>query len=137
MTDQLLGRIDKAGMIASTVCAVHCIVSPTLLVVISIHRLRSHLNEEAEWLFVGVSLALGTASLLPSYVRVHRRSTALVVFLAGVTTILFGRLLVPAGDIEAVLVVIGASMIIAAHATNRFLCRTCPRCSRSRNAAAD
>jgi hypothetical protein len=135
MTDQLLGRIDKAGMIASAVCAIHCIISPILLVVISFYSLRAGLNQDAEWLFVGVSIMLGTVGLLPSYLRVHRQTTALGVFACGSALILLGKLVVPLGDIEAVLVIMGALMIAAAHATNRFLCRTCPQCHHSQTAS--
>lgn len=118
-------------MIASAVCAIHCIVSPILLVVISVYGLRARLNEDVEWLLVGVSMMLGTVGLLPSYRRIHRQTTALTAFGCGSALILLGKLIVPPGDIETVLVIIGALMIAAAHATNRFLCRTCPQCHHS------
>src|ERR1043165_4899482 len=124
MTEQLLGRIDKAGMIASTMCAMHCIVSPIVLVVMSVHGLRSYLNQEAEWLLVGVSITLGLVGLLSSYLCIHRRRTALTLFAAAVALIFFGRTFL-SEDIEPLLVVVGALMISFAHATNRFLCRTC------------
>jgi hypothetical protein len=130
MTDQVLGRIDKAGMIASSLCAMHCVVSPIVLVVLSMHGLRSHLNQEAEWLFVGVSLTLGIVGLSSSCISIHRRTTALVVFGAGAALIFLGRLLLSSGDLEPVLAVVGALMMAAAHATNRFLCKTCPRPNR-------
>jgi hypothetical protein len=131
MTGRIVARIDRAGIIASSVCAVHCVVSPLLPVVMSLHGLRASLNQNAEWVFVGVSFALGSASLLPSYVHLHRRAAALVLFTSGAALMLAGRLLIPFEDIEALLVVIGALAMLAAHGANRWLCRTCPQCRQS------
>jgi hypothetical protein len=131
MTKQLISRIDKAGMIASLVCAVHCILSPSLMVAIQLHGVGQALSEDAEWLFVGVSIMLGMLSFLPSYIRFHRRSSALTTFAVGAGIIFLGRLIAPFGHVEAVLVVMGALMIAVAHIINRLLCRSCPRCTQS------
>jgi hypothetical protein len=128
MSQGNLARIDTAGMIASSVCAVHCVVSPVLVAVMSLYGLRAGVNEDAEWVLAGGSLMLGAASLLPSYLRLHRRTIALAIFASGTAVMLLGRIIVPLSAIEAVLVAVGGLMMAAGHVTNRWLCRTCPRC---------
>lgn len=109
--------LDRAGVVASSLCAVHCATVPALLVVApAIGVALGH--ERWEWLFLSASFAVGVAALVPSFLRTGQ-AVALVVFAAGVGLVLVGKLAFDrAGAIECALSAAGASCIALAHVLN-------------------
>lgn len=127
--DRNYGVLDRVGMTASFLCAIHCAAMPLLVGLLPLIGLGLLAEEGAEWTLVGFSIALGLFSLLPGYFRKHRRSNALIVFTAGVALILTGRIFCEENSgLELPAVVAGALFIAAAHLINRKLCRSCPLC---------
>jgi hypothetical protein len=84
--------IDRFGALASTLCAVHCVVSaflPELLATVGLGVLLGH---ESEWGFTLVALGLASAALWLGW-RKHRSVPVLLLFGAGIAALLLARLL--------------------------------------------
>lgn len=118
---------DRKGMVIATICFVHCVAGPLLLSFAGFTSLIG-VSEKLEPVFVLSSLTLGAATLIPGYRRRHRRFSCLALFVAGLFCLLVVRhiqwLIVP----EAVVVGVGALLIIGAHALNLRFSRMCQCC---------
>ncbi len=118
--------LDRIGIVASCACAVHCAVMPALLGVLPLLGLGVLADERTEWTLIAVSFLIGAASLLPSYFRHHRRATPLLLFAAGLTFIVAGRIVFEDSvRLETSCVVCGALLIASSHFVNRRLCQAC------------
>src|SRR5919106_6199390 len=84
--------LDRIGVVAASVCAVHCIMLPLFVSALPLVGLGFLMAEQTEWTFVGLSFAAGFLSLVPSYVRRHRKGRPLILFSAGLALILIARL---------------------------------------------
>jgi hypothetical protein len=108
-------RLDRAGMLLSGVCAVHCIASIVLV---------SSLGLGAQWLLapeihrVGLALALLIAAVAIGWGALrHRRAAPFVVAMMGLS-FMGGALAVPHGIEEAVLTIIGVFLVTIGHILN-------------------
>lgn len=108
-------RLDRLGMLLSGLCALHCITGILLVAVLgigggflldpAIHR-------------VGLALATLTAAVAIGLGAVrHRRAAPFVVAMTGLT-FMGGALAVDHGVEEAVLTIIGVSLVAIAHIMN-------------------
>ncbi len=108
-------RLDRLGMLLSGLCALHCITGIVLVAVLgigggilldpAIHR-------------VGLALATLTAAVAIGLGALrHRRAAPFVVAMTGLT-FMGGALAVDHGLEEAVLTIIGVSLVAAAHIMN-------------------
>lgn len=87
-------------------------------------------DKRTEWGFVGVSVGVGFLSLVPSYIRRHKRGTPLMLFGSGLSLILIARLLFEeAFNFELPLVLLGALLVSISHVINLRLCRACAVCA--------
>jgi hypothetical protein len=121
--------LDCVGVVASFACAVHCAFMPFIIGLPPLFGLGVFADERAEWALVSISLIVGLASLLPSYIKNHKTGRPLMLFAAGLALIFIAR--VSFGDSlrgEIPFVVFGAFMIAASHFLNRRLCRACAVC---------
>lgn len=117
MKVNLSGKLDHIGFTASALCAVHCALMPfviTLLPLVGLEFLSSI------WVEIGVialSLIIGISSLIPSYVKYHRKLLPLILLLLGFILI-FGTHLLQWHELEPVLVPLGGISIALAHYIN-------------------
>jgi hypothetical protein len=122
-------RLDQIGAAASLVCAVHCAAMPLLIGLLPLVGLSFLAGEQTEWALAGLSMGVGSLSLIPSYERKHRRRRPLLLFAFGAGLIIAGRLLAEDGSrMEAPAQALGALLIACAHLINRRLCRSCAAC---------
>ena len=135
MKVQSLGNdnsLERAGMIASFACAVHCALTPLVIGVVPFLGMRFLADERAEWILVGVSMAIGISTLLPAYIRRHRQAKPLLLFASGLCLILLGHLGPAAGPLtEMPMAVSGGLLVTASQLLNRRLCQsftTCQHC---------
>ena len=109
------GRLDRAGLFLSGLCALHCVTGIVLVAVLGlgggvlldpvIHR-------------VGLALAAFIAAVAIGLGAVrHRRAAPFVVAMTGLS-FMGGALAVPHGTEEAVLTVIGVSLVGIGHILN-------------------
>jgi hypothetical protein len=129
--DASLKRLDSAGMVASTLCGIHCAAMPLLIGALTAAGVGWIGNEALEWAILAGSVSIGLFALLPSYRRVHRRRSCLWLFWLGVLAILGGRLAHTSSLPDTPFVLSGAVLIVSAHAFNRYLCARCRACGES------
>jgi hypothetical protein len=108
-------RLDRMGMVLSCLCAVHCVASiavvaalgigGSLLLDPAIHRVGLALA----MLVAGVAIGLGALR--------HGRRAPFVTAMTGLS-FMGGALAVPHGTEEAVLTIIGVSLVAFAHLLN-------------------
>ena len=129
--DQILClSADSVGIWASTLCLIHCLLTP---VVLSLSAVSAHFlpSEERTHRVLAVAIAmLGTIALVKGY-RSHRKARVPLLMAAGLALIFGGawwgdRL--PSHAVEVGITFIGSGFMIAAHRLNHTFCRNC-RCS--------
>ena len=120
-------KLDRAGMVASVVCAVHCAATPFVVILLPFGGLALTGGSAFATLFAMGSVVIGAASARIGLSLHNSRQPLLMVLLGGIL-IAAGRL---ASSVtvwpETILVVAGACLIASAHAANLHLCR-CRAC---------
>ena len=122
--------LDRIGVVASSLCAVHCALTPFAIGLLPLLGLSLLADERTEWAFVGVSVAVGFSSLLPAYFRRHRRARPLIFFTSGLSLIFIAHFLLEENlRLEIPAVLLGALLVITSHLLNLRLCRSCAACA--------
>jgi hypothetical protein len=127
-----VGRWDRWGITASTLCALHCLLMPVAALAmpaIAAHEGATH---------VGLAVAVVLFALLAFVpgMRMHGKLRVVLLGLAGLaliwTTLLMENAL---GELlRDGLTLAGGLMMVAAHGLNVVLCRRCAICCRARSA---
>ena len=109
------GRLDRAGIVLSGLCVLHCIASIVIV---------SALGIGGEFLFApaihrfGLAIALVIAAVAIGWgALTHRRAAPFVVAMMGLT-FMGGALAMPHGTGEVVLTVIGVALVSLGHLLN-------------------
>jgi hypothetical protein len=113
---------DVVGFSASAICAVHCLLVPALLLLSSFSGSEFLHDHRLENFILIFSAAVGSASIIPSWFRHHRKSLPAIIFFHGLLLIALGRLDVPILA-ETLLTTTGATLVAIAHWFNWKLCR--------------
>ncbi|MBX9568714.1 MAG: MerC domain-containing protein [Candidatus Obscuribacterales bacterium] len=113
--------VDHLGIIASTVCILHCALTPYLgLAVLPLLGLKHDLTHA---ILAGFVLAFALFSVIPNYLK-HKDRSSLLIAVLGLTLVLTasfnGERL---GEMwEIVLISVGNIIVIYTHNKNRKLC---------------
>jgi hypothetical protein len=91
-------RLDWLGAAASLACAAHCAAMPLLIGLLPFVGPGFLAKEWTEWALAGLSIGVGSLSLIPSYARKHRQWRPLLLFAFGAGLIIFVRLLAEDGS---------------------------------------
>jgi hypothetical protein len=117
--------MDTLGIVASTICLIHCAGMPflvSLLPLIGFQFLQGHAAHHILAFFV---VAFAFLAIVPGYVQ-HRNTAILVAMLAGVSTVIFATfgsgLLFPE-SFELPLITVGNLIVVFTHLRNRRLCK--------------
>jgi uncharacterized membrane protein YfcA len=122
-------RFDRLGAAASLACAAHCAAMPLLIGLLPLVGLDFLAEEQTELALAGLSIGVGSLSVIPSYARKHRQWRPLLLFAFGASLIIAVRLLVEDNSrLEALTMTVGALLIAFAHMVNRRLCQSCAAC---------
>ena len=124
------GRWDRAGIVVSTACAIHCVALPVLAGALPLLGLRHFVDERLEWTFVATTAIIGVVSHIRAYRRHHGHLGPGVLFAAGVLLIVGARLLHLEGMTDPAAAAVGGAFAITAHVLNLRLCRCCRSCAR-------
>jgi hypothetical protein len=130
--------LDKAGMIASITCAIHCMIMPLIVTLLPIFGLSLFATEEFEWMLLMVSAMLGLTSLCFGFKK-HKSFRAFSFLGIGLTFLVIGRLAhehvshfrVFTFDIYLLFLVAGAILVAFSHWLNNKLCKSCLPCHSS------
>jgi hypothetical protein len=117
-------HLDRLGMTASTLCAVHCALVPVFLTTLPLLGLEFLSNEWIEISMIIVSVFLGTLSLSISYRKQHRKSLPFFVLFTGFAMIATGHFS-GINSLEPILIPLGGFTVAAAHLVNWKLNRSC------------
>jgi len=116
-------RLDRFGMTASTICAIHCAIVPVLITTLPLIGLGFLANPWVEWGMIILALILGTSSIGVSYFKLHHRILPILMLMTGFILIAIGHLFV--SWLEAIVVPIGGLTIAAAHFLNNKYAGAC------------
>lgn len=107
-------RIDRAGIIASGLCALHCALSALLPGLFSALGLAALLGHEAEWAFTIIAMVCALGALALGWRR-HRSPAIAAALMAGAGGLLAGRLVEEAGGSGGWIAVGAGVVLIAGH----------------------
>lgn len=117
MKVSLLGKMDRVGFTASALCAIHCALMPFLITLLPLVGLEFLSSLWVEICIIALSVLIGISSLIPSYLKYHRKLSPVLMFIAGLILI-FGAHFLGLHELEPVLVPIGGFTIAGAHFLN-------------------
>jgi hypothetical protein len=109
-------NLDKAGIIVSALCAIHCLTLPVLVSVLPLIGLQFLADKIVEFILILVALFIATLSLSGSYLKIHRNFFPIAVIFIGFLILIIGRNLFE--ESEVILTVSGALLVITAHIFN-------------------
>lgn len=118
--------LDKLGVTATSLCALHCIFLPVLLPVLPLLGLSVVAEEAFEHFVLVASMVVGFIAIFSGFHRYHRK-------LYPFYSLALGGFVYASKDLlgetyEPVIVTVGAVLIIFAHILNIRLCRSCQSC---------
>ena len=117
-------------MVASVACAIHCTLLPLLAAAAPILGLTALLDERVEWTLIIITALLGLIEHGRAYWRDHRHVAPGMIFAAGLSLVLVGRVGVESQWLEPFALGLGGMLAAASHYANLRLCRCCIACSR-------
>jgi hypothetical protein len=120
--------LDATGITVSVACAIHCAAESLVLAALAILGVTRAMPSWLEWAFLMTSLLIGSIALRRGF-RSHRQSTPLRLFGMGIGTLLLARVTDATSPWEIIVVVLGATFLIAAHALNWRHARSCRQCA--------
>ncbi len=118
--------LDKIGITATSLCALHCIMLPIILPLLPLVGLSFLADHTWEHVFLLMTAALGTVALFSGFKRYHKRLYPFYLLYLGVALYWIKHDF--SEDVEALFIIGGASLIIAAHYINIKLCESCKQC---------
>lgn len=104
------------GMVASSLCAIHCLALPLLAGAAFFEHSALH-SPAVEAALVGVAAVVGYSTLGAGY-RQHRRSLPLALLTLGLLLLALGHTVVP-HSLSTATAVVGALLLVAAQLVNR------------------
>ena len=125
-----VNRLDKAGVVASFLCAIHCAAMPLVVTLLPLLGLSFLASEPVEWALLGASATLGSLSLCLGF-RQHRSRLVFMVLGVALALLVAGRIFHEHhfGIWGPVLMVLGGFTMMGAHLLNHRLCHSCRKCS--------
>lgn len=123
-TSKITARLDRLGMTASTLCAIHCALVPIFLTTLPLLGLEFLANGWVELTMIIASVLLGSLSLSLSYRKQHHKLLPFIVLFSGFALIAIGHYS-GFSSLEPILIPLGGLIVAAAHLVNWRLNRTC------------
>ncbi|MBA6337882.1 MULTISPECIES: MerC domain-containing protein [unclassified Colwellia] len=118
--------LDRIGITATSLCALHCILLPVLLPALPLLGLSFLADHAWEHVFLLMTAALGTLALFSGFKKYHRKYYPFYLLFLGVGIYWIKHDF--SEDIQPFFILIGASLIVAAHVINLKLCNSCKQC---------
>ncbi|HEY0245319.1 MAG TPA: MerC domain-containing protein [Mucilaginibacter sp.] len=116
-SSHILSKLDRIGMTASTICAIHCAAVPLLITSLPLMGLSFLANPLLEWSMIGLAFVIGVSSISISYFSKHHRPLPLCLLIIGFVIILFGHAFIH-NWLEMIIVPAGGLCIAYAHFIN-------------------
>jgi hypothetical protein len=123
-TDSTL-TMDTLGIVASTLCLIHCAAMPLVITFLPILGLRFLEGHAAHYCLAAFVVAFALLAIVPGYLK-HKKTSVLLSMLAGVGIVLlatFGAGRLFSENFELPLITIGNLIVVGTHLRNRGLCK--------------
>ena len=118
--------LDKLGISATTICAIHCIMLPVILPALPVLGLGVLADAHWERVYLLATVMLGFVALFAGFKKYHRSLFPFYLLALG------GIIFWVKHDLPLALqnfaVVGGAILVIGAHVINVKLCKSCKQC---------
>ncbi len=119
--------LDRLGITATSLCALHCILLPVILPALPLFGLSFLADHAWEHVFLLITGVLGSYAVLSGFKRYHRRLYPFYLLLVGIAVYWMKHDF--SEEVQPYMIVIGASFIVAAHIINLRLCNSCKKCT--------
>jgi len=119
--------LDRIGISAASLCALHCILLPVLLPALPLLGLSFLADHWWEHVFLIISAVIGSIALFSGFKRYHRRLYPFYLLFLGIGV--YWQKHDFSTSTQPFIIVLGASLIIAAHFINLRLCNSCKKCA--------
>lgn len=126
--------LDRLGITATSLCALHCILLPVILPALPLLGLSFLADHAWEHIFLLATAVLGSIAMLSGFKRYHRKLYPFYLLIIGVCIYWVKHDFSEA--MQPILIVVGASFMVAAHLINIKLCNSCKSCSESECSAS-
>jgi hypothetical protein len=118
--------LDRVGIWASSICAVHCLLLPILLPLAPLVASSVFAEVWFERMILTFSILVGFAALFVGFHKYHRQLYPLYSLALG--GLIYWNKDIFGHEYEPFTIAIGAFLIVAAHVTNMRLCNNCKTC---------
>ena len=119
---------DIMGVATSLACAIHCAVLPILLTTLPVFGINIIHNLFFEWGMIALAFVVGVYSLLHGYIKHHRSTVPLMIFLTGFIFLILKQIF---HQQEFLFLAPAVCLIITAHLFNFRYCRFSKACNSS------
>jgi len=120
--------LDRIGISAASLCALHCILLPILLPALPLLGLSILADHWWEHVFLIISAIIGSIALFAGFKQYHRRLYPFYLLILGIA--IYWQKHDFSEQVQPYIIVIGATLIIAAHFANIRLCNSCKNCNK-------
>ena len=122
-------HLDNLGVTISTICLIHCILLPLLILFFPIISLYYIMNEVHEWIFLSLSTVIGFYSLCLGH-KQHKSLSSLKILVFGFLFMFISKIFDDSNNdlYHTLFVLAGGVLIIFSHILNKKLCNACDRC---------
>jgi hypothetical protein len=121
---------DTIGVGASTLCLIHCVLTPIALSLAPVLSEFLPGDTAVHRVVIALVVAIGLLAFIPGY-RKHRKFIVFLPMVAGVWAIGLGAFgasfMGPLAD--KCITILGSTLVITAHGLNRTFCKYCDSCT--------
>ncbi len=122
-------RLGSVAALVSSLCAVHCVVTPLAAGVLPLLGLGFFASELFEWGMLAVATVIGVIGFGLSFRQLHNNARPFAVFAVGIVTLALTHLLLEGSAVaHGAMVIVGAAVIWQAGRMNHALVHACQRC---------
>lgn len=119
--------LDRIGITATSLCALHCILLPVLLPALPLLGLSFLADHTWEHVFLIMTAILGSVALFSGFRKYHKRFYPFYLLFLGIAIYWIKHDF--SESLEPYFIIAGASLIVAAHVINLKLCNSCKQCA--------
>lgn len=118
--------LDKIGIAVTSLCAIHCLLLPFLLPVLPLVGASFIADESFEHSILIATMVMGFFALYSGYKRYHQKVYPFTLLFTG--GLIYWQKDLLGTEFEPFVVMLGATLVVAAHVINMKLCRRCNDC---------
>ena len=119
--------LDRIGITATSLCALHCILLPVILPALPLLGISFLADHMWEHIFLIVTAVLGSIAMFSGFKRYHKKLYPFYLLMLGI--VIYWQKHDFSESLQPVFIMIGATLIVAAHIINIKLCNNCKQCS--------